>query len=146
MNERKFNEEGCTCDTPTGSESRRCSFCRDSNRIEFRSIRKKILTPKILKVDRVIRHILNRLRAGNQPQLFSLPEMHRALKVPRNQGGGSFIDNALGAIRRAGALKLVGRVRTGRVYLFTEKARKAIEKDPEVIRGWINRRRRWRRS
>lgn len=89
------------------------------------------------KIDKVIKHIRNRLRSHGQPQIFGLPEMHRALKEKRHIGGGSYIDNALGAIRRAGALKEVGKIRGGHYYVFKRAAIQKIERDPEVIRRWI---------
>ena len=91
------------------------------------------------KIDKVCIHILNRLKSHNQPQIFSLPEMHKALKEPRHPGGGSYIDNALGCIRRAGALRELGYVRTGIYYVFTPKALKFIRGDIKRLKKIIRR-------
>lgn len=38
----------CTCDTPTGSENRRCSYCKQEND-HFTKVKKKVKRKKKLK-------------------------------------------------------------------------------------------------
>jgi len=96
------------------------------------------------KVETLARYIQRRLKAGNQPQVFGLPLIHKDLRVPRTPGGGSFIDNGLGNIRRAGMLREVGRIRTGVYYVFTARAQFLMERDPQILRRWISRGKHWK--
>lgn len=41
--EYESNSPTCTCDTPTGSESKKCSYCRDIRSYKFD-------TPKYIKI------------------------------------------------------------------------------------------------
>ena len=41
MSDYGSEKDSCTCDSPTGSESRRCSYCRNSSYVEPTKNRKK---------------------------------------------------------------------------------------------------------
>lgn len=95
------------------------------------------------KAEIVEKYVRRRLKNLNSPQVFGLPLIHKDLKEPRHPGGGSYIDNYFGNIRRAGMLREVGRIRSGVYYVFTAKALGMLKRDPSLLRRWIVYGKRW---